>query len=81
MYDVDEEHMVSMNRALASEEGTAAYIERFVDGYRDVASYLDLIGREKLEKLSRSETSFLLDPYRQWILPHDRVAELGFARE
>ncbi len=76
MYDVDEKHMVFMNKALASEEGTASYIKRFVDDYDDVDSYLDLIGREKVENLSRSATSFLLDPYRRWILPPEKVAEL-----
>jgi glutaconate CoA-transferase subunit A len=73
MYDIDEEHMTLMNKALATEEGTTAYLHDYVDGYADVASYLDLIGREKIERLSRSTTSFLLDPYRQWLLPAEQV--------
>lgn len=76
MYDVDEEHMNAMNKALATEGGTAAYIREFVDSYRDLDSYLDVIGRAKVESLSRSVTSFLLDPYRQWILPPEKIAEL-----
>ncbi len=74
MYDADEEHMVAMNKALATEEGTAAYIRDYVESYQDSASYLDLIGSERRERLSRSTTSFLLDPYRQWILPPQDLA-------
>ncbi|MBV5271577.1 MAG: CoA transferase subunit A, partial [Afipia sp.] len=54
MYDVDEEHMHFMNKALATEDGTAAYIKEFVDSYRDLDSYLDVIGRTKMDSLSRS---------------------------
>ena len=74
MYDVDEEHMVAMNKALATEAGTAAYIRDYVDSYGDNPSYLDMIGRERCERLSCSTTSFLLDPYRQWLLPPQDVA-------
>jgi len=74
MYDIDEEHMTLMNKALATEEGTTGYIRDYVEGYDDVGSYLDLIGREKIERLSRSTTSFLLDPYRQWLLPAEEAA-------
>jgi glutaconate CoA-transferase subunit A len=74
MYDADEEHMVAMNKALATEEGTAAYLRDYVESYRDVDSYLDMIGRERCARLARSTTSFLLDPYRQWLLPAPGVA-------
>ena len=47
MYDIDEEHMVFMNKALATEEGTADYIRDFVESYDDLDSYLDLIGRDE----------------------------------
>ncbi len=63
--------MTTMNKALASYEGTAAYLRDFVESYQDSASYLDMIGRDKVECLSHSTTSFLLDPYRQWLLPED----------
>jgi glutaconate CoA-transferase, subunit A len=76
MYDIDEEHMNFMNTALASEDGTAAYARDFVNSYRDVDGYLDLIGRDRVSKLSQSTTSFLLDPYRRWILPPETVAAL-----
>jgi glutaconate CoA-transferase subunit A len=36
MHDVDEQHMKLMNEALASEEGTAAYVRDFVESYRDI---------------------------------------------
>jgi glutaconate CoA-transferase subunit A len=76
MYDIDEPHMQFINKALASEQGTADYIRDFVENYADLDSYLDLIGREKIRSLSASSTSFLLDPYRQWILSPDEVAGL-----
>jgi glutaconate CoA-transferase, subunit A len=79
MYDIDEEHMNFMNEALASEDGTAAYARDFVHSYRDVDSYLDLIGRETVDELSQTATSFLLDPYRRWVLPHETVAALEAA--
>lgn len=67
-YDVDEAHMKFMNKALGSDAGTEDYLRRFVEGYDDVDSYLDLIGRETVERLSQTSTAFLLDPFRQWIL-------------
>jgi glutaconate CoA-transferase subunit A len=77
MYDVDEAHMNLMNKALASEQGTRDYIRDFVDGYADAESYLDLIGRDKVAALSQSSTSFLLDPYRRWILSPQEVARIA----
>jgi glutaconate CoA-transferase subunit A len=75
-YDSDEEHMKFMNKALATEEGTAAYIRDYVESYDSIDSYLDLIGREKVAALSQNVTSFLLDPYRKWIMTPDEVAAL-----
>ena len=76
-YDVDEAHMKSMNKALATEEGTADYIKRFVDGYSDVDSYLDLIGHDTVARLSQTATRFLLDPFRQWIKTPQEIAGLS----
>lgn len=76
MYDVDEEHMRLMNKALATEEGTARYRRDFVDGYEDLDGYLTMIGAEKRAALSATATGFLLDPYRPWILPAEAVATL-----
>jgi glutaconate CoA-transferase, subunit A len=74
MYDVDEEHMRAMNGALATSEGTRDYVRTFVESYRDVDSYLDMIGGERLALLGKTRTAFLLDPYRKWILPAAEVA-------
>ena len=76
MYDMDEAHMFFMNKALASEQGTADYIRDFVESYADLDSYLDMIGRDKIAALSASVSSFLLDPYRRWILSPEDVAGL-----
>ena len=76
LYDVDEEHMALMNKALATEAGTAAYIRDFVDGVGDRQTYLDRIGRDKAAALERGPTAFLLDPYRQWILPPEALGIL-----
>lgn len=76
MYDADEEHMKSMNKALATEEGTAAYVRDFVEGWSDIDSYLDVIGRDKVKALSETATAFLLDPFRKWIKSPEEIAEL-----
>lgn len=76
MYDVDEEHMKFMNKALASEEGTADYLRDYVFAYRGVDSYLDTIGRATTARLAETATAFLVDPFRRWIVPHDEVLAL-----
>ena len=76
MYDVDEEHMRAMNAALATAEGTRDYVRTFVEGYRDVDSYLDMIGRDRLALLANTRTAFLLDPYRKWIMPAAEIARM-----
>ncbi|PWC44933.1 CoA transferase [Azospirillum sp. TSO22-1] len=81
MYDVDEEHMRLMNKALATEEGTAQYRRDFVDSYDDLDGYLALIGAERRAALAATQTAFLLDPYRRWILPAEDVAALQAAGE
>jgi glutaconate CoA-transferase, subunit A len=60
---------------LATEQGTADYIRDFVASFDDIDSYLDMIGRENIATLSQSSTSFLLDPYRKWILSPEQIAE------
>lgn len=76
MYDVDEDHMRLMNKALGTAEGTASYVHDYVTAYTDLDSYLDVIGRDTVARLSNSSTSFLLDPYRRWIKTPEQVAEL-----
>jgi glutaconate CoA-transferase, subunit A len=76
MYDIDEEHMKLMNAALGKEDETARYLDKYVHGYRTLDEYLDLIGAEKRDSLSHGPTSFLLDPYRPWILPHGEAQAL-----
>ncbi|UCV05649.1 CoA transferase subunit A [Dechloromonas denitrificans] len=76
LYDVDEAHMKLMNKALATEQGTADYVRDFVDSYGDIDGYLDLIGRDNIARLSDSATSFLLDPFRQWIKTPEEIAAL-----
>lgn len=76
VHDVDEAHMKLMNQWLATEEGTARYLEQFVHGYTDLDEYLDLIGRDVIERLNHGPTRFLLDPYRQWIKPRSVIEAL-----
>lgn len=76
MYDLDEEHMRAMNQALASEEGTTAYVRDYVESYRGIDDYLALIGAEKREALENGPTRFLADPYRQWLLSNDEIRRL-----
>lgn len=76
LYDVDEAHMKAMNKALATEEGTAAYVRDYVESYDDADSYLDVIGRDVVAKLSQTPTAFLMDPYRQWLKTPEQIKDL-----
>jgi glutaconate CoA-transferase subunit A len=76
LYDVDEDHMRSMNKTLATEETTQQYLKEYVFSYQSHLDYLDMIGNETREKITQTETSFLMDPYRKWILSADEIAKL-----
>ncbi|MDR1276118.1 MAG: CoA transferase subunit A [Candidatus Accumulibacter sp.] len=76
VYDIDEAHMRLMNEELATEEGTARYVEKFVTKTASLDDYLAAIGAETVEKLQKSSTSFLLDPYRKWIKTREEVETL-----
>ncbi|BAS00752.1 possible glutaconate CoA-transferase [Blastochloris viridis] len=80
VHDCDEAHMKAMNAALATEEGTAAYLRDYVLGWSDLDDYLEMIGAETRKRLEATATGFLLDPFRRWILPDEEVADL-MARE
>jgi glutaconate CoA-transferase subunit A len=81
VYDVDEPHMRLMNRMLATQDGTAEYVEQYVTGWRGLDDYLDVIGEETIERLEATTTGFLLDPYRRWVLSRAAVASLESVRE
>lgn len=76
IYDSDEEHMLYMNDKLKTSEGTEEYIDKFVKSYNTREEYLELIGREKIEKLCNNPTTFLMDPYRKWIKSDAEIREL-----
>jgi glutaconate CoA-transferase subunit A len=75
-YDIDEAHMRLMNEWLATEEGTARYIDAFVAKTASLDDYLAAIGEATVERLQKSSSSFLLDPYRKWIRTRDEVDAL-----
>ncbi|MCB2193030.1 MAG: CoA transferase subunit A, partial [Deltaproteobacteria bacterium] len=74
--DSDEEHMFYMNKAMKTAEDTEEYCRKWVHSYETPEQYLELIGQDKIAKVSATETAFLMDPYRKWILSDTRVAEL-----
>jgi glutaconate CoA-transferase subunit A len=76
VYDCDEAHMKAMNAALATEEGTAAYLRDYVESWHDLDDYLDMIGADTRHRLEATATTFLLDPYRDWILSAEDIAGL-----
>lgn len=76
VHDSDDAHMRLMNDTLGSEEGYARYKTEYIDSYRTLDEYLNLIGHERLKELASGPTSFLLDPYRRWILPDEEIAGL-----
>lgn len=76
VYDSDEEHMMEMNRLLASDEGCAEYIENYINSWQTHDDFISLIGQAKAEELMNNVTSHLLDPYRQWIKNDNEVTAL-----
>jgi glutaconate CoA-transferase subunit A len=68
--------MKLMNQWLATEEGTARYLEKFVHSYTNLDEYIDLIGPDVIQKINQGPTQFLLDPYRRWIQPRSAVEAL-----
>lgn len=75
-YDSDEEHMLYMNEALKTEEGYLEYKRKYIDSYNTIDEYLDMIGRDKIEKLCNTPTAHLLDPFRKWIKSDEEIKEL-----
>jgi acyl CoA:acetate/3-ketoacid CoA transferase alpha subunit len=51
MYERDEEQLREWVEASKTEEGTRAYLDKYVYGVADHQEYLDLVGRERLERL------------------------------
>ncbi|MDR2364433.1 MAG: CoA transferase subunit A [Zoogloeaceae bacterium] len=76
VYDIDEAHMRLMNEWLGSEEGTARYIEQFVTKTASLDDYLAAIGQDVIERLDKTSSAFLLDPYRKWIKPREEIESL-----
>ncbi len=77
LYDSDEEHFVMMNKMLGTEEGTAEYMEKYVNSWSTQEEFLNVIGRDKVEKLSKNiTTSHLMDPFRKYIKSDDQVKKL-----
>ncbi len=77
LYDSDEEHMFMMNKAMKTPEETEDYCKKWVHSYSTPQEYLDLIGPDKIEMISATETGFLMDPYRKWIKSDARIKELA----
>ena len=76
LYDSDEEHMFYMNQQMKTEEATEDYCAKWVHSYSTRQEYLDLMGKERLDKINNTATAFLMDPYRKWIKSDAEVAEL-----
>lgn len=76
LYDSDEEMMMTMNKMMKTEEDTEAFCQKWVHGWNTREEYQELIGREKIAKITDTNTAFLLDPYRKWIKSDDEIAEL-----
>lgn len=75
-YDSDEESMKQLNEALRTDAGYTAWRETWIDGVRSPSDHLARLGEQRVMRLSATPTRHLLDPFRPWILPADRVASL-----
>lgn len=76
VYDSDEEHFFNMNKMLKTDEGTEEYIEKFVKSYTTYEEFQEVIGKEKIEKITSTATAFLMDPYKKWIKSDAEIKEL-----
>jgi glutaconate CoA-transferase subunit A len=76
VHDSDEEHMFYMNNCLKTAEGTKDYVNKYVKSYTTREEFLKMVGEEKIEKLTRTATAFLLDPYRKWFRADREIEEL-----
>lgn len=76
IYDSDEEHMFSMNKMLGTPEGAAEYKAKYIDGWETHEEFLELIGKDKMEKLMTNATTHLMDPYRKWIKTDQEISAL-----
>jgi glutaconate CoA-transferase subunit A len=77
LYDSDEEHFFLMNKLLATEEGTAEYMDKYVHSWATQEEYLDVIGRGKLATLSGNiTTAHLMEPFRKYVKSGDQVEQL-----
>lgn len=76
LYDSDEKHMFYMNKMMKTAEDTQKFCDQWISGYQTNAEYQALIGPEKIEKITHTETAFLMDPYRKWIKDDTTVNEL-----
>jgi glutaconate CoA-transferase subunit A len=81
LYDSDEEHMFYMNKMMKTAEDTETFCRKWVEGWQSREEYQELIGREKIAKITSTATAFLLDPYRQWIVDDARIKELEERKE
>jgi acyl CoA:acetate/3-ketoacid CoA transferase alpha subunit len=54
-YERDEEQLREWVEASSTEEGTKAYLDKYVRGVADHEEYLELVGRERLEELRAAE--------------------------
>ncbi|MDR3565753.1 MAG: CoA-transferase [Negativicutes bacterium] len=76
IYDSDQEHMFSMNKALGTPEGYAAYRTKFIDSWTTEEEYLNVIGQPQVDQLLSGPSAFLMDPYRKWIKSDDEIKDL-----
>jgi 3-oxoacid CoA-transferase subunit A/glutaconate CoA-transferase subunit A len=53
-YERDEEQLREWVEASRTDEGTQAYLEKYVHGVADHQTYLDLVGWERLEELRQA---------------------------
>ena len=65
-----------MNKMMKTEADTEAYCDQWVKNWNSHEEYMALIGDEKIEKISKTATAFLMDPYRKWIRSDDEIREL-----
>jgi glutaconate CoA-transferase, subunit A len=75
-YAEDIAHMNETLKRSKTQEGAMKCIEDYCLSYKNHDEYIQMIGKDNLEKLEKTETKYLMDPFREFFLSDAEVEKL-----
>jgi glutaconate CoA-transferase subunit A len=76
VYDSDEAHMNLMNNMLGTPEGYEAYRAQYIESWHTHEEFLEVIGKETIDRIMTNATTHLMDPYRKWVKTGPEIRSL-----